>query len=503
MVRVLIGLRRTIARHQLAGTSSAALVVTAALVLVTAIATLLTGLLSYAREATATDVLALVSLLWIGGRIAQSALSGEPFLRPEIFSLLPLPRRRLGWSLMAIGLLDPVNALAAIALGAVLVHGIRLGPAAAVTAAFAVALTVAAGSVLSTVAAGMLGPGSRRGRDTGTVVVATAISLLAMCGSVLPALVSVLRRQSAPWLSSLLRLLPTGWGPDATAAAARGDVTGALVPLLGLVLVTVLAGGLLWPAVLGRRMEGTQPARRGPARRTRRLAGLGTSATGAVAAKELRLWLREPVRLSCLVIALIVGAGTGVLPRVTAGTGLLLPFAGAITVVIAAACACNLYGNDGSSVWLTVMTPGSERADVRGRQVGWLIAVGPYAVASTVILTAVSGRPQAWPWALGLLAAVLGGGAGLLAIGSLVSVQPLDAAGNPTPAWSLKVHVALVAVALTALPVALVLVAGGGWLAVPAGVLTGTALAAWLGRLAATRLAERQVEILHTLAAPA
>jgi ABC-2 type transport system permease protein len=188
-----------------------------------------------------------------------------------------------------------------------------------------------------------------------------------------------------------------------------------------------------------------------------------------------------------------------VLPRVTAGTGLLLPFAGAITVIIAAACACNLYGNDGSSLWLTVMTPGSARPDVRGRQVGWLIAVGPYAVASTVIMTAVSGRPQAWPWALGLLAAVLGGGAGLLAIGSLVSVQPLDAAGNPTPAWSLKVHVALVAVALTAL----VLVAGGGWLAVPAGVLTGTVLAVWLGPLAATRLNEHQVGILHTLATAA
>lgn len=499
MVRVLIGLRRTIARHQLAGTSTASLAVTAALVLATAVATLLTGWVSYPRAATATDVLALVSLLWTGGRIAQSALSGEPFLRPEMFSLLPLPRRRLAWSLMLTGSLDPVNGLAAIALGAVLVHGIRLGPAAAVTAVFAVLFTVAAGSVLSTVAAGLLGPGSRRGRDAGTVVVAIAISLLAMCGTMLPALVSVLRRQSAPWLSGLLRLLPTGWGPVAVSAAARGNAAGALVPLLGLVLLTALAGGLLWPAVLGRRMDGAQPARRGPARRTRRLAGLGTSATGAVAAKELRLWLREPIRLSCLVIAIIVGAGTGVLPRVTAGTGLLLPFAGAITVVIAAACACNLYGNDGSSIWLTVLTPGSARADVRGRQAGWLIAVGPYAIASTVVLTAVSGEPQAWPWALGLLAAVLGGGVGLLAIGSLVSVQPLDAAGNPTPAWSLKVHVAVVAVSLTALPAALVLVAGGRWLALPAGILTGAVLASWLGRLAITRLADRQVQILQTL----
>ena len=32
-----------------------------------------------------------------------------------------------------------------------------------------------------------------------------------------------------------------------------------------------------------------------------------------------------------------------------------------------------------------------------------------------------------------------------------------------TPAWSLKIHVALAVVPLTALPSALVLVAGGGW----------------------------------------
>jgi ABC-2 type transport system permease protein len=163
----------------------------------------------------------------------------------------------------------------------VLVHGLRLGPAAAMTSVFAVLLTVIAGSVLSTVAAGVLGPGSRRGRDAGTVIVAAAISLLAMAATMLPALVSALRHQSLPWLSWLLRLLPTGWGPMAVAAAARGNLAGALIPLLGLVLVTGLAGALLWPAVLGRRMTGAQPARRGPGRRTRRLAGLGTSATGA------------------------------------------------------------------------------------------------------------------------------------------------------------------------------------------------------------------------------
>ena len=56
---------------------------------------------------------------------------------------------------------------------------------------------------------------------------------------------------------------------------------------------------------------------------------------------------------------------------------------------------------------------------------------------------------------------------------------------------------------LTALPTAPVLVAGGGWLAVLAGVLTGAALTVWLGRLAVTRLARRQVSVLRTLTRPA
>jgi ABC-2 type transport system permease protein len=119
---------------------------------------------------------------------------------------------------------------------------------------------------------------------------------------------------------------------------------------------------------------------------------------------------------------------------------------------------------------------------------------------STVALTALDGRPQYWPWALALLAALLGGGAGVAAYGSLIFVQPLDEAGNPTPAWSLKVHVALIAVALTALPPLVLLLAGWYWAAVPVGILTGTALGLGLGRRAVVRLTHRQVDLLAALA---
>ena len=50
----------------------------------------------------------------------------------------------------------------------------------------------------------------------------------------------------------------------------------------------------------------------------------------------------------------------------TAGTSVVLPYAGILTAVIAGACACSLYGSDGTGLWLTVMTPGAARADVRG-----------------------------------------------------------------------------------------------------------------------------------------
>ncbi len=212
MVHLLIGLRRTIARHQLAATHPASLVLMLALGVATVAGTLVIGWASYPDPATGFDVVALTSALWIGGRLAQSAVSGEPVLRPELFSLLPVSRRRLGWSLLVVGLLDPANVFLAAALAAVIPAGARLGAAAAAVAVVSVLLAVVLTSILSTVVAGLLGPGSRRGHDAGTVVTAVLISLLAVAGTLLPALITALRNQSAPWLSDLLRALPSGWG---------------------------------------------------------------------------------------------------------------------------------------------------------------------------------------------------------------------------------------------------------------------------------------------------
>jgi ABC-2 type transport system permease protein len=506
MVHILIALRRTIVRHQLARTSPAVLLAGAGVVLVSALGTVWLGLVRYPDPADGTAVLALLFALWLGGRVAQSALAGDAVLRPEIFSLLPLPRRRLAFSLLAVGLLDPAGLFMAVAYAALIARGARLGLAAAVTGAGAVILSLILASVLSTVAGAVLGPGSRRGHDTGTVVTAVAIGVVSVTATLLPALDTALRRGSVPWLAAVLRWLPTGWGPVAVQAAARGDWLVAAVALAGLAALTVTVAAW-WPLVLTRRMDAAaHPAHAGTAHPGRR-AALPRTPVGAVAAKELRMWVRDPVRLTCLLIAVIIGAAACAIPRVTAGTDLLLPYAGILTAVIAGACACNLYGSDGTSLWLTVMTPGAGRADVRGRQAAWLIVVAPYTITVTIGFTALSGQGSAWPWALAILAAVLGGSAGLAPLASLVSVQPLDETGNPTPAWSLKVHVALLAVALTALPPVVLLVAGEAghlpwltWAAVPAGAVTGVLLAVYLGQRAVARLERQQVTVLRVLA---
>jgi ABC-2 type transport system permease protein len=507
MVRLLIGLRATIARNQLARGSAAAIWAAVAFGLASAAGTLALGVVHGPEVDGSLDRVSAVLLLWLGGQLAMGALNGgDAALRPELLALLPLDRRRLAWALLVVGLCDLALVIVAIAYAAVIAVAAGLGAAAVVVAVAGVAGLLVLTSVATTIAGGTLGPGSRRGRDLGTVVVAVAISFLAVAATLLPGLLSRLQVGRWPGLAVAVRVLPSGWPGDAVAAAHRGQWPLAAAALAApLVLAAILAAA--WPGILARRMTlaggSTHHAGHGGRRRL-----LPATPVGAAAAKEIRLWLRDPVRFTCVLIGLIVGVGIAVIPRLATGTSDLLPFSGPLTVVIIGACATNLYGNDGSSFWLTVTTPRAAAADVRGRQLALLLLVAPFAAVETAVLTAWSGQHALWPWALGLLIALLGGAAGLAPLASLISVQPLDEGGNPTPAWSLKVHIALIAVTLTAAPAAAVLTLGRldhnsavSWAGVAVAVLTAVAYVALLGRAAVRRLQARQVGILRVLAA--
>lgn len=68
---------------------------------------------------------------------------------------------------------------------------------------------------------------------------------------------------------------------------------------------------------------------------------------------------------------------------------------------------------------------GAERIDVRGRQLAWLIAIGPVAILTTIIFTFSSGLTFVYPWVFAVVPALLGGAVGLIVLFSVVNLIPL------------------------------------------------------------------------------
>jgi len=186
-------------------------------------------------------------------------------------------------------------------------------------------------------------------------------------------------------------------------------------------------------------------------------------------------------------------------------------------VVMAGLQAGDLYGFDGGALWHTIVTPGAYRADVRGRQLAWAVIVGPVGLVLAAVLPAVTGHPGAYPWVLGLVPALLGGGAGMVVLQSVYVAYPLPdprrttnpfaANGRPGFARTVLILGCVVVLALTALPAAGVALAGRlaglavlEWAAVPVGIATGAGAALWWGRIATERLSQRAPELLAVVA---
>ncbi|MBB1247081.1 hypothetical protein GL263_26550, partial [Streptomyces durbertensis] len=238
---------------------------------------------------------------------------------------------------------------------------------------------------------------------------------------------------------------------------------------------------------------------------------LPPSPLGAVVGRELRQWWRDPWRsleLQCAVWTVVFIGLIGVV----SGVPVLLPFGGALLGLFTGLVACNLLGQDGTALWLTVVGagPGTVRDDVRGRQIALLLMFAPAAVALTVVMTVVSGEHWTWPVVATLLPALLGAGVGMAVLLSVVAgtpgVDPKYRVGpNDAGDVSYQLWISIYGTLLAALPAVLLaaalvpgLLAGtvgaAAWLAVPFGVANGGTAAWLLGRVAHRRLAARLPE---------
>lgn len=513
MVGVLIRLKLRVLRHSLRGNQGWLTGLGGLFGLLAAVVTIVVSTVDFDERAIGVDVLAGLYLLWAVGWLFGPVFTGggDETLRPEHFALLPLTPRQLAAGLLGAAFVGVPAVVTFLASCGLVFFASGVGVVAALVA---VPLQLTFVVLLSRVVMAGLGAvlRSRRGRDLGVLLAA----LVGMSGFAAQALFNsagqVLLDGGSATLSAVLRWSPSGWAVVAVDAAGTGNWVLALAALAG--LAAVCAGLLaVWGVLLVRRTTRVA-ASLGP-RETGTRGGLAhrlpATPVGAVAGKELRLWLRDARRRVALLSMLIVGGTISVLPAVTEGDLSSLPLAAVAVTAFASLLAGNLYGMDGSALWHTLVTPGAARADVRGRQLAWLLVVGPVAMLLTLVLPAVS-DPSSYPWVLGIVPVVLGGGAGLIMLLSVFAgypmpdqkANPFAAGGNPGLVRTMQQLGMSLLLGVVSVPVLVLLILGRDdpvlrWSAVPVGVAIGAVLCWWWGRIAYRRLAARGPEILASV----
>ncbi|MEO3788794.1 hypothetical protein ABGB14_01190 [Nonomuraea sp. B10E15] len=475
----LVRMKVAILRHSVTGQRGGTMATGGVLGLVLAAGTIYLTLLDGDWAAAAYAVW---MLGWIIGPVFSGG--GDETLRPEFFALVGLPPARLAGGLLVSAFVGVAPAVSLIALSGLVVAGARESAVAALVAVPAMVLQLAVFVLLSKVAVGLLGIAlrSRVGAIGAGVINGVVLAFLGQ------AWVFAVAFGQGGRIPEFVRYLPSGWG----LLAVRGGYW-ALAAMA--VLIVLLLGA--WAALLTRRAGASRPSARG-----RRPMRAGTAGT-AVVAKELRTWSRDLVRNHQLTFALAYGLFFAGAPLVLGWAG-LLPWAGPMFIVMAAAMTSNLYGTDGTALWLSLMTPGA--SDVRGRQRAWLVIVGPVAVVLGVALALVVEGTM--PLILAATVALLGGAAGLVPLISVFALvpgtDPQKRGGNPLRTseddGSLTglAYLVLVLVALTGAP-AIVVAVLYGWWGVAAGVGTGVLCYWGLGLLAERRLAARGPELLHMM----
>jgi ABC-2 type transport system permease protein len=482
-------------------------------------ATILIALGRWGGEESSGDLLAIALAAWLAGWVFGPVQSGgSDLVRPEWFTLLPLETRRLAYGLLLAGCVGIGAGLTVVACASLVVYGARHGTGPALVAVPA-ALLLPMLMVTISKLVGELLSGAARSRIATEVVAAQwglLIAALIAGWSVFPPLLEIADRLGTEFsdllpgsVAVLLRVLPSGWGVVGVEAAADGDWWLALAALAA-VVAALWAGIGLWTRLLRSRTTGGRTGAVSRPRVTgRRL--LPATPLGAVVAKDLRTWWRDPRRGIEVRSTLWAGLFT------TVALWLLLPdvlaFAGVVVAVLGAMACVNVYAMDGTALWHTLLVPGAERVDVRGRQLAWLLIFVPASVVPSALGLAISGASWAVPWVLALVPALLGGAAGLIPLLSVIwLVAETDAhkrSGNPaeTGADATGLYFAMLAATLlTAAPAGGLLALGEAtgspaitWLAVPVGAVTGLLFLWGLAAIAASRLDARGPELLQRM----
>lgn len=452
--------------------------------------------------------------VWIVGPIQSG---GADLLRPEWFAMHPIAPRRLAAGMLTASFAGVGAVVTLIAVMAFPVYGSQLGVVPVLVGLAAGLLTTVLMVIVSKLVAEVLGAAakSRVVLEVTSIQYGLFVALMFVGWFALGQLgqladgITGIGSALPDWVATLLLALPSGWGVGAVEAAGSGNWLASAAFLIGLA-VSSWASLVLWAKLLERRTTGASlGAKSKRYRQSQRL--LPATPLGAVVGKDARTWTRDPrrgveVRSSLWAAFFITFAGWVFAPE-------FLAFSGVIVVLIGAMATVNIYAMDGTALWYTLLTPGAIRADIRGRQLAWLTIFIPASLIPTAIGLAIA--PQSWalPWVLTLLPALLGAGAGLIVLLSIIGLVPeTDAhkrSGNPaeTGADATGLYfIMLFSVPLLAAPPGVLLALSVirespalAWWAVAVGTVIGIAYAWGFGAIAIRKLDSQGVEYLQKM----
>ena len=454
------------------------------------------------------------SLATLGWAVVPVIAFGvDQTLDPARFATFAIPRRQLVVGLLVSSLVGvPAAVTAILGLATVITwsHSVLAVLVGLVAAVVAVLTCVALSRVTSTAFSAV--SGSRKVKET-----VSALGMLAAVGAWL-ASQTLTRRLSEPGIFSdiadVLGWTPLGWAWSAPADIVDGKVGSGLLRLalaVAFLLVVVMA----WERLLRGALENPK----GPSgrRSTIRESGLGLlgrlpgTPTGAVAARAITYWRRDP-RYAISAAGLLMFPFIALLPSATGDRGMSLamaPFAG----YLLGWSMHNDVAYDGTSFWTHVATGVSGRADRVGRLM-------PTAALALVLLPlyatlgcALTDRWVLWPAVFGMGLGFLLAGFGVASVISAVKPYPVPGPGDnpfgsPPGAATLTIVVQLVAGATTLALNLPVLIFGiwasqdhnwMGWLSLGLAVVLGSATAIFGTRWGARIYERRAPELLAEL----
>lgn len=476
--------------------------------------------LGFADVGTAGTVVVLAgSAVLIGWLVVPVLAAGvDMTLDPLRFTTFAIPMRQLLAGLALSGFLGVPGAVTLLAsLGTVGTwwHHPAAAGAALVCAPLAVLTCVVASRAITSASTNLAA--SRRFRDASALILFIPLMLL---GPIISSLTAGIRNASEalPALARTLSWTPLGapWSVPADLAAGNPGPAG-LKFLIAVGTLALLAWA--WKVSLAKAL--VTPPHTSGARRTGGRPGFfrffpGTP-TGAIAARCLTYWLRDPRYAGGLIVAPLVPLLVS-FSALRTGSTLPLLFSGVLAALLLVWSISADISYDNTAFALHVATGVTGRQDRAGRAVAVTVLAVPLGLVYSVLGVAINGSWWMLPGVLGLTLGGVLSGLGLVSVFSARVIMNAPAPGDSpfkskpgnnfgTVLLQLAGFAGLGALVLPELILVVVAVATGNalfsWLSLAVGLVLGT-LFAWLGfRVGASVYDRRAPELLEQVTANA